>query len=161
MAITQTPQTNTEDGKPNLKFSLVDLPKILFDSEPEGEEVNADDCSDEEFKEFISRYLIVVGPDADKWPLEDRRDALNFLLGSHQIKITELPYKFEYPRAAYWKPKKSCVFCDQTEDLKECALMGCLCCSEHRIKLDKAGCKEHHLLPYTGGEYLCDDCVCK
>jgi len=161
MDVTPMQQTSTEDGKPNLKFSLVDLPKILFDSEPEGEETNTDDCSDETFTEFVSRYLVLAGADIDVWPLEDRRDVLNFISDSHKINVTGLPFKFENPKIVFEKPKKKCHFCDETEDLKECALMGCLCCPEHRIKLDEVGCSEMHLLPYTGEDYVCVDCACK
>lgn len=50
MATIPTQQTNTEDGRMPTKLkmivSLVDPPKILFDSEPEGEETNTDACSD-------------------------------------------------------------------------------------------------------------------
>jgi hypothetical protein len=99
METTQMQPTNTEDGKKSTKITLVDLPKIKFDNS-EGREVNADECSDLEFKEFVNRYIVISGPEVNAWPAEERRDVLNFILSVYNIHVNGFPFKFEEDKNA-------------------------------------------------------------
>jgi hypothetical protein len=84
-----TPQINSVKGselpkKLPKKFALLDLQSLCFISTITGKPTNVEDASNAEFKQFISQYVQVQGEDLETWPLEERRDVLNFAVEQGQ-----------------------------------------------------------------------------
>jgi hypothetical protein len=80
----QTSTSNTPNGDENMmsdtvkELTLLDLMDLSFRSE-DGQLTNCDDCTAEEFREFIAG-CVVLPENVNLDALADRRDILNFIL---------------------------------------------------------------------------------
>lgn len=76
------PKNSVKNSASPKKFALLDLQNLRF--EIDGNETNIEDCTDEQFARFIRCYVQLTGDDLDRWPLEERRDVLNFAIEQGQ-----------------------------------------------------------------------------
>jgi hypothetical protein len=63
--------------------TLVELKALSFLSPVSGLAVNCDECTDIEFRMFVSRCVDLQGEGLDTWTLEERRDVLNFIFSNN------------------------------------------------------------------------------
>jgi hypothetical protein len=76
-----TPQKNSvKNSVLPKKYDLLDLQSLWVLSPVSKTPVNLEDCSNEEFFQFIEQYVQLTGDDLDTWSLEERCEVLSFAI---------------------------------------------------------------------------------
>jgi hypothetical protein len=79
------PQKNSgENSVLPKKYDLLDMQNLWVLSPGSLAPVNLEDCSNEEFFQFIEQYVQLIGDDLDSWSLEERCEVLNFAIEQGQ-----------------------------------------------------------------------------